>query len=71
MNKLGSITAHMDEGISPKNDLFRHVNGGWLTSCDIPADKSAWGSFYELREKVDLQVKTIVDDISGLSLIHI
>ncbi len=49
----GINLAYMDTSADPKNDFFRYVNGKWLDSTEIPADKTAWGSFYELRKKTD------------------
>ncbi|MEL4308837.1 M13 family metallopeptidase [Joostella sp. CR20] len=44
---------YMDTTVSPKNDFFRFVNGKWLDETEIPADKTTWGSFNELRENTD------------------
>ena len=32
-------TAAADPSIRPQDDLFRHVNGAWLASTEIPADR--------------------------------
>ena len=29
----------MDKTISPKEDFFKHVNGKWLETTEIPADR--------------------------------
>lgn len=34
----------------PNDDFYRYANGGWLDKTEIPADRSAWGSFHELFE---------------------
>ncbi|SFU29473.1 putative endopeptidase [Pustulibacterium marinum] len=52
---------YMDSTANPKDDFFRFVNGKWLDSTEIPADKTAWGSFYELREKTDKDVLEILN----------
>ncbi|MCM5661994.1 M13 family metallopeptidase [Galbibacter mesophilus] len=44
---------YMDTTVSPKDDFFRYVNGKWLDETEIPADKTTWGSFNELRENTD------------------
>lgn len=45
----GVNTALMDTTVSPRIDFYRFVNGRWLDSVDIPADRGRWGSFDELR----------------------
>lgn len=64
MNKWGIKAENVDREIKPVDDLFRFVNGKWLKDCVIPADKSAWGSFYELNELVEDQIKVIVEELS-------
>ncbi|MGS2738901.1 M13 family metallopeptidase [Sinomicrobium sp. M5D2P17] len=44
---------YMDTTVAAKDDFFRFVNGKWLDSTEIPADKTRWGSFLELREKTN------------------
>ncbi|MEP2024224.1 MAG: M13 family metallopeptidase [Reichenbachiella sp.] len=34
----------------PSQNFYRYANGGWLDKTEIPADRSAWGSFHELFE---------------------
>ena len=43
----GLDVASFDRSVRPQDDLFRHVNGGWLASTEIPPDKPAYGGFYE------------------------
>ena len=44
---------YMDNTVKPNEDFFKHVNGKWLESTEIPADRTRWGSFDELRQKTD------------------
>lgn len=44
---------NMDKKVKPSDDFFRFVNGSWLDKTEIPADKTTWGSFTELRLKTD------------------
>ncbi len=60
----GIFADHFDPGISPKEDFFRFVNGGWLKKFEIPADKSGYGSFTVLREESEANVRTIIEDFS-------
>jgi putative endopeptidase len=51
----------MDASVRIADDFFRHVNGTWLRETAIPADKPAWGSIYELRERALAQLRGIVE----------
>ncbi|WP_395827437.1 M13 family metallopeptidase [Collimonas sp.] len=54
-----------DLAVRPQDDFYNYVNGSWLKKTDIPADKSSWGTFYELRENSLNQLHTIVDAVSA------
>lgn len=56
----GIALAELDHDVRPQDDFYRHVNGGWLERTAIPADRSRWGSFDELRERSEQQVLAIV-----------
>lgn len=43
----------MDTTVRPQNDFYTYVNGKWMKQTEIPADRSRWGSFDELRKKTD------------------
>ena len=53
-----------DNSVSPREDFFRYVNGTWLKNFEIPADRASYGSFAMLREKSELQVRQIIEDLS-------
>ncbi len=44
MNILDSARAGMNPEIWPQDDLFGHVDGRWLRTAEIPADRSSTGS---------------------------
>ncbi|MEH6703421.1 M13 family metallopeptidase [Galbibacter orientalis] len=52
---------YMDTTASPNNNFFRFVNGKWLDETEIPADKTTWGSFNELRENTDDDALSILN----------
>jgi len=56
----GIIVENMDISTSPNDDFFRYVNGTWLDKTEIPADRTSWGAFNELRKKTDSDVLTIL-----------
>ncbi len=50
--------------VRPQDDFFAYVNGGWLASTDIPADKSSWGSFVELSDRAQDDLRAVVDSLA-------
>ncbi len=50
----------MDKNVKPSNDFFQFVNGTWLKNTEIPADRSRWGSFDELRKRTDADAMAIL-----------
>src|SRR5690606_28624662 len=51
---------YMDKSVKPGDDFFRFVNGEWFDKTEIPADRSRWGSFDELRQNTDIDALTIL-----------
>jgi putative endopeptidase len=54
----------MDKTVKPSEDFFKFVNGTWLKNTEIPADKTRWGSFDELRQNTDKDALAILKDAS-------
>ncbi|MGY4103351.1 M13 family metallopeptidase [Nocardia sp. R16R-3T] len=52
-----------DPAIRPQDDLFRSVNGGWLRDFQLPPDKPSYGTFDEVGDRVEQQLREIVDGI--------
>jgi len=57
----GLDAATFDRTVRPQDDLFRFVNGGWLARTEIPADKPAYGGFYEAFDRSQEQLKVLVE----------
>jgi putative endopeptidase len=51
-----------DKSVRPQDDLFLHVNGRWLLSTEIPADKSNFGSFTALDDAARENIRAIIDE---------
>ncbi len=58
----GIDRAGMDPAVRPQDDLFRHVNGGWIARTEIPADRSRWGSFDALIDQSTHQVRALLEE---------
>ncbi len=61
----GINTSLMDKSVSPKDNFFQFVNGTWLKNTEIPADKTRWGSFDELRQNTDKDALAILKDAAN------
>ncbi len=56
----GVIEENMDTSVDPGDDFFSYVNGKWVDSLEIPADKSSYGSFTILRDESQDDVMAII-----------
>lgn len=49
-NYQSTLTEGVDSSVAPQQDFYRYVNGKWLESAQIPADRTSWGTLAELNE---------------------
>jgi putative endopeptidase len=49
-----------DTSVKPGDDFQKYASGNWLTRTDIPADKPEVGSFYEVFDATQDQLKSLV-----------
>jgi len=54
---------YMDTSVRPQDDFYNYVNGTWMKTAKIPADKPSWGSFTQLRETTDMNSLGLLDNI--------
>ena len=59
--KSGIDLTHVDPSFAPGDDLYRHLNGGWLKSHQIPADRASDGVAYALHDEAEAQVREIIE----------
>ena len=52
-----------DLSIKPGDNFFRYVNGNWLKTATIPADRASIGGFVELQILSEQRLRAIVDDL--------
>jgi predicted metalloendopeptidase len=60
----GITKANIDNTVRPQDNFYQYVNGGWIKRSEIPGDKTAIGSFYDLRDDADNSVKAIIEDLA-------
>jgi len=58
----GIDISKMDPNVKPNEDFFKYVNGKWLETTEIPADRTSWGSFNELRKKTDADALEVLKE---------
>jgi len=51
-----------DSAVKPGDDYFRFAAGKWFDSTEIPSDRPSTGTFYDLRERTQTQLKTLLTD---------
>ena len=64
----GRFTGPLD-GVPPprfQDDLFRATNAEWFSAAEIPPDKSRFGTFVQLTDLTQEQVRAIVESLEEL-----
>ena len=57
----GIALENMDEKYKAVDNFYRHTNGKWLDTTEIPSDKSNYGSFSKLYDDSQENLKTIIE----------
>ena len=60
--RSGIVKSGFDAKARPQDDLFRHVNGGWLAEAKIPAEYGYFGSFMQLRDNALADLRAIIEE---------
>jgi len=63
--KSGIDKSLFDTKVRPQDDLYVYANGAWLSTHEIPADRSNSGITYELFLTAEAQVKAIIEGDNG------
>lgn len=61
----GVLKDNMDTSVRPQDDFYRYVNGAWLGRTEIPAERVRWGSSYQIIEKNEQRIKTILEETAA------
>ncbi|GAB4091334.1 M13 family metallopeptidase [Flaviaesturariibacter terrae] len=59
--------ANMDLSVKPGQNFYRYANGSWLKKNPVPASKTRWGSFDELREESSRRMRLLLEDAAKQS----
>jgi predicted metalloendopeptidase len=58
---LGRTLPVVDASVRPGDDFYRYVNGAWLTSTEIPPDRSSISDSVRLSELADQRTREIIE----------
>jgi predicted metalloendopeptidase len=61
----GVALANFDREVRPQDDFYRHVNGTWLKTTQIPADKPQYGAFTKLVDDSELRMRAIIEEAAA------
>lgn len=57
--------ANMDTAMAPGTDFYQYACGGWIKNNPLKPEYSRFGRFDELRDKNQLQVKSLIEELSA------
>lgn len=66
-SRSGVLAQNIDRTQRPQDDFYRFVNGGWLASTEIPADKSNYGAFTMLSDRAEADLRAILEEAAQAS----
>ena len=55
----------MDSGAQACTDFYQYANGGWLTAHPIPSDRPRWGTFDELFQRNQNDLRAILERLAA------
>jgi predicted metalloendopeptidase len=58
----GIETQYFDDSTRAQDDFYEHVNGKWLATTAIPADKAGYGPAYQLFDETQERLRAIIED---------
>jgi len=61
----GIDLTNLNTSVRPQDDFYRYVNGNWLKTTEIPADKSSYGSFTALFDASEKHLREIIEEAAN------
>jgi len=66
----GILPQHMNADTRPGDDFNAYVNGSWMNSTEIPADRQGTGVGLETHEKSQADVRAIIEEATSGDFEH-
>jgi putative endopeptidase len=57
---VGINLSYIDKSVKPGDNFFDYANGDWLTTAQIPADRSSIGSFYDVFKATEKHTADLI-----------
>jgi putative endopeptidase len=57
--------SNMDLSVRPGDNFYEYANGNWMKQNPVPASKTRWGSFDELREESSKRLRILLDEAAA------
>jgi putative endopeptidase len=61
----GLDLGNLDPTVRPQDDLYRAANGRWLARTPVPADRVTYGTFIELADRADIDLRAIIERVAA------
>ncbi|HUS25366.1 MAG TPA: peptidase M13, partial [Candidatus Binatia bacterium] len=58
----GVELSNFDKSVRPQDDFYRFVNGHWLATTQIPADKAGYAAFTQLYDLSQERLRGIIEE---------
>jgi predicted metalloendopeptidase len=63
--KSGIDLQNADKSVRPQDDFYMHLNGQWMKTAQIPADRAAWGTGAQLVEEIQPRLRTLIEEAAA------
>ena len=61
----GQVATAGVAAVQPGDDFFNYVNGEWLATTEIPADRAAWGATSVMGEQTNARILQLIEAVPG------
>src|ERR1700751_2513771 len=61
----GIVVSYIDKSVDPRDDFYKFANGTWFKTAKIPGNESAWGSFNEIIDRNNDNLKKILEECAA------